>query len=668
MFGPPRRERRILLATCACAIGIPVAAATFVSARREALAAELTAAGGVPAAIGGVDADLTGTIRLSDVAFGALVSAEAIEASVALTSLLDGTLRADEIRVASPRVAVAIDADGDSALARLAHRLLKPRAGTGPGRLRRIVVSSGALTAQVAGLGELSADGVQLVPDAGGVRVITGPLHLAAHAGALGLELGFARSAAELTAGLKLGRLLAVGGHGAIAARGVPTALHDVAVGRLAGDGTLELRASIDDAGIPRPLAVDVRPHAEITVRGDHLPLAPLAAVAPRGLVVDGAHASGRLTVQRDGARITVDADAALDGVALDHRVIAAGPVPLAGQLRAQLAIAPDAIAVTRAQLAVGAAKLTASGWLRRGQPASAQLDVSFAPAPCGDLLASLPGELRGPLDGMVLSGALGGHLRLSVDLAAPPGEGVELSASISDGCKSEAEPPAADVSKLAGVLDEVFADGSHARIGKGEPGWASLTGLPGHVAGAFVAAEDARFYDHAGFDLAQIAKSLEIDLREHRLARGGSTISQQLVKNAFLSQRRSFDRKLQEAILTWRLEARLDKAQILERYLNLIELGPRVFGLTAAARYWFDAAPRDLSVRQAAFLAALTSEPTSMSRRVRRAAGLDADSAARVDVVLRAMRLAGILDAAGVEAARGAPLRFAPAALKQER
>ncbi|HEU4732348.1 MAG TPA: biosynthetic peptidoglycan transglycosylase, partial [Kofleriaceae bacterium] len=322
----------------------------------------------------------------------------------------------------------------------------------------------------------------------------------------------------------------------------------------------------------------------------------------------------------------------------------------------------------SHAEIGLGAARWTASGWWRRGAPASGRLELSLAPAPCGDLLASLPAALRGPLDGMVLGGTFGGQLRLSVDLAAPPGDGALLAASLHDGCTSLAEPPAADVTRLAGPADQVFSDGSHARVGKGEPGWAALARMPPYVAGAFVAAEDARFYDHAGFDLTQIARSLEIDLRERRLARGGSTISQQLVKNAFLPQRRSFDRKLQEAILTWRLEARLDKHQILERYLNLIELGPHVFGLTAAARHWFDAAPRELTVRQAAFLAALTAEPASMSRRVRRAGGLDPDSAARVDVVLRAMRVAGVIDAAQLEAARAAPLGLAATALLQER
>src|SRR6185295_11197868 len=133
------------------------------------------------------------------------------------------------------------------------------------------------------------------------------------------------------------------------------------------------------------------------------------------------------------------------------------------------------------------------------------------------------------------------------IDLAAPDGEGATLTRAFTGGCRAAAEPPLADVTALAEPGDQQLADGSHARVGRGEPGHVELRALPAHVTGAFVSAEDARFHDHDGFDLVQIARSLEIDLREHRLARGGSTISQQLVKNAFLSQRRSVDRKLQE-------------------------------------------------------------------------------------------------------------------------
>ncbi|HEX2687180.1 MAG TPA: biosynthetic peptidoglycan transglycosylase [Kofleriaceae bacterium] len=673
-----------MFATLACAVGVPVTASAWLATRTATLAEHLGAAGGGRARIGRVDADLTGTIRLSDIAFGDLVAAEAIEASITLDSLLTGALRADEIRVTGPRVAIQVDGHGDSDLARLAHRLLVRRRDAGdrspgPGRLRRIVVSGGALSAHVVGVGDLVADGVELVPDAGGVRVLTGAVRIDGHPGPLGVELGFARSATQLTLPeMRPVRMLAVGGTGRIAmedAPGSPGAtvhharLHDVAVGRLAAGGMLELRATVDDDGIPRPLAIEVKlGERAITIHGDRIPLGTLAPLAPHGVALDRAHATGSVAVRRDAARLLLAIDGTVEGVWIDHPVLAPAPVPLAAAMHAAIAISPDAITVSRAAVELGAARWTATGWLRRGAPASSQLDVSLAPAACGDLLASLPAELRGPLDGMVLTGSLGGRMRLAIDLAAPAGEGVDLTTSITQDCRTEVEPPAADVTRLAASAGHGVAGDSHTRTAKGEPSWVALPKLPAHVPGAFISAEDARFYDHPGFDLRQIAKSLEIDLREHRLVRGGSTISQQLVKNAFLPPRRSFDRKLQEAILTWRLETRLDKQQILERYLNVIELGPHVFGLAAAAKHWFDVPPRALSVRQAAFLAALTSEPTSMARRVRHAGGLDPDSAARVDVVLRAMRRGGTLTQEQLEAAKSAPLGFAHAALTQER
>src|SRR5882672_11259791 len=112
----------------------------------------------------------------------------------------------------------------------------------------------------------------------------------------------------------------------------------------------------------------------------------------------------------------------------------------------------------------------------------------------------------------MVLGGAFGARVRLAVDLAAPAGDGVNLTTSITDGCRAVAEPPAADVARLAAPGEQVFPDGSRARVGKSEPGWAAIGQLPAHVTGAFISAEDARFRDHAGFDLDQIGKSLEID------------------------------------------------------------------------------------------------------------------------------------------------------------
>jgi len=662
------------------AIAVPATAAHHVASRTRALADHLGAAAGVAAKIGRVDADLTARIRLSDVALGELFAADALEASVGLDSLLSGQLGADEIRVAGPRVAVEVDRAGESDLARVVRRLAKsgtPR--TGATRLRRIVVSSGVLTAHVPGVGEVSAEDVELVPDAGGVRVITGKLHLHGDAAGVQGDLVLARASAEVALPhVKFGRVLAVAGSGELsvpathgdAAQTIP--LRDVSIGRLVAGGSLELRAALDDGGIPRHLAAEVAPPASdgtlaITLRGDHLPLRAFATLAPHGLILDDAHASGALAIRRTGSKIAFTVDGTLDGARLNHALAGGAPIAFAPELHGTLAIAPDAITADHLSVTLGAAHWTASGIYHRAQPTRAELDIALETAPCTALLASLPPEIRGPLDGMALTGNFGGRAHLGLDLGLPAGEGVFLAADLDNRCTVTAEPPAADVATLAATSEQTFADGSRGKVGKGQADFAELHTLPYYLPAAFVSAEDGRFYDHHGFDLVQIAKSFEIDLRDRKLARGGSTISQQLVKNSFLAQHRTLDRKIQEAILTWRLEARLGKKQILERYLNIIELGPHTFGIAAAARYWFGLPPQALDVRQAAFLAALTSEPKSMGRRVRHANGLDADSAARVDVILHAMARDGWLDKTQLDHARELPLRFSAAALKAD-
>ncbi|MDQ3300840.1 MAG: hypothetical protein M3619_30015, partial [Myxococcota bacterium] len=240
------RERRVLCATAILALGLPIAAAAIVRARTDMLADRLTAAGGVTARIGGIDADLTGSIRMTDVALGELVQVDAIEASVAMGSLLGGQLRADEIRVDGPRVAIRVDQHGDSDLARLARRIARQGAGRSHGRagggrgVRRIIVAEGTLTANIAGLGELTADGVELVPDPTGVRVITGPVRLRGGASPVRVDLAFARSAAELVLPeMRFARVLAVAGTGRVDAGTSSIALRDVAVGRLATHGAL---------------------------------------------------------------------------------------------------------------------------------------------------------------------------------------------------------------------------------------------------------------------------------------------------------------------------------------------------------------------------------------------------------------------------------------------
>ena len=126
----------------------------------------------------------------------------------------------------------------------------------------------------------------------------------------------------------------------------------------------------------------------------------------------------------------------------------------------------------------------------------------------------------------------------------------------------------------------------------------------------AFLVAEDGRFFSHHGFDVERIGHALAADLDAGRFDRGASTITQQVAKNLWLGGERTVGRKLEEAVLAWRLEQVLDKRRILELYLNLVELGPGVYGIQDAAEKYFGKLPDELSSDEAAQLAALLPAP----------------------------------------------------------
>ncbi|MFZ5538083.1 MAG: monofunctional biosynthetic peptidoglycan transglycosylase [Pseudomonadota bacterium] len=139
---------------------------------------------------------------------------------------------------------------------------------------------------------------------------------------------------------------------------------------------------------------------------------------------------------------------------------------------------------------------------------------------------------------------------------------------------------------------------------------WVDYAAISPHLKRAILAAEDAKFLEHEGFDWEGMQNALEKNLRRGRVVAGGSTISQQLAKNLFLSGERSFVRKGQEALITLMLEGVLPKRRILELYLNLIEWGDGVFGAEAAARHYFGVPAAQLSPSQAAWMAAIVPNP----------------------------------------------------------
>jgi monofunctional biosynthetic peptidoglycan transglycosylase len=139
---------------------------------------------------------------------------------------------------------------------------------------------------------------------------------------------------------------------------------------------------------------------------------------------------------------------------------------------------------------------------------------------------------------------------------------------------------------------------------------WVAYKNISPNLKRALIAAEDAKFVDHEGFDWEGIEKAYEKNLKKGKVVAGGSTISQQLAKNLFLSTKRTPWRKLEEAMITVMLESTMSKRRIFEIYLNVIEWGNGIFGAEAAARHYFGTSAKKLSSEQAAKLAAMVPNP----------------------------------------------------------
>jgi monofunctional biosynthetic peptidoglycan transglycosylase len=143
---------------------------------------------------------------------------------------------------------------------------------------------------------------------------------------------------------------------------------------------------------------------------------------------------------------------------------------------------------------------------------------------------------------------------------------------------------------------------------------WVPLTRISPYLIKAVIIAEDDKFWQHEGFDLEAIQKAMEKDLRAGKFKAGGSTISQQLAKNLYLTPAKNPIRKIKEAIITWRIERTLPKKRIIELYLNVVEWGEGIFGIEAASRYYFGKNAASLTPEEAARLAVVLPNPRKMN------------------------------------------------------
>jgi monofunctional glycosyltransferase len=184
--------------------------------------------------------------------------------------------------------------------------------------------------------------------------------------------------------------------------------------------------------------------------------------------------------------------------------------------------------------------------------------------------------------------------------------------------------------------------------VGPKNPHWTPSNRIPAEMKWAVILAEDANFYKHEGFDVKAIKNAIKYDLEKKSLKRGASTITQQAAKNLFLSREKTITRKVKEIYLAYRMEQELTKGRIVELYLNVVELGPMVYGIGHGAQYYFGKPASALTPRECAFLAAMLPGPRVAYNPYKNLGKV----LKRSDMILRLLRQKGVLGEAEYQVA----------------
>ncbi|MEM7135587.1 MAG: transglycosylase domain-containing protein [Myxococcota bacterium] len=270
-------------------------------------------------------------------------------------------------------------------------------------------------------------------------------------------------------------------------------------------------------------------------------------------------------------------------------------------------------LGIEEAQLRTGAARLLIQGELERThEHYRVDLTARMPPTPCNDVVSAIPKDVFGPLAGFSWTGTWGGMGHLLID--SRDLDATELSMRVRDLCEFVRAPRWVRVERFQEPFRHSVVEPDETTFqmvtGPETENWVPFAEISPFIVEAVLSHEDARFYDHGGFAPWAIRDALVRNLKEGRYVVGASTISMQLAKNLYLKREKTIARKVQEVILTWWLENALNKDEILELYLNVIEYGPAIYGLRNGAAYYFGRTPDALSPAEAAFLACILPSP----------------------------------------------------------
>jgi len=325
--------------------------------------------------------------------------------------------------------------------------------------------------------------------------------------------------------------------------------------------------------------------------------------------------ARARVALADDGSSLTFDGEGGASGVSIRSPRLASDVVRgLDLHVRGRgILSSSGALRVDDFSVSSGAIEVGGSGILDQEQDHVAgafRLDVPSAR--CQSLLDSAPAALLPVLQGMKVEGTFGASGRVAFDTRSL--DELLLDYDVRDRCRITAVPSALAPEQFQHpfIHKIVLPDGTleDQWTGPDSPNWSSLDDISPYMQVAVLTTEDGAFVRHHGFNRASIRQSIITNLKARRFVRGASTITMQLAKNLFLDREKTLSRKLEEVIITEYLEQTFAKDELMELYLNVIEFGPAVYGVTAAADYYFGRTPAELNLAECLFLASLLPAP----------------------------------------------------------
>jgi hypothetical protein len=550
-----------------------------------------------------------------------------------------------------------------------AQRLARTQAGSDQPWLPRIVVRAAQLHGSVE-LPHIPRIAFR-VPQAEIERASDGKMSASLHR--LVVDADALGSLRALTVAVKTDRggLLAATGAGvAVEVPGGGPLLENLALRASHSASTTEFELRNGDGGATRAV---IGAHwnaqsAELSVDAEDIALRALATLpASHALGFEDAKAALRVSVALDRNSLRADYAMAgkIRGFDVLHPAIDRAPwrnQDIALGLNGQVDLTSNRLTIAGGELKAVGATLSVKGWIdvtRAPRGALVFATPRRAPLSCASIFFDLPEPVRQALSGMDVEGKLGMSLALSFDATA--WEDLKLDLQIDPVCtvRKEAQVmanllPALVNSSLTPSLAVLVA--TKLPLGRAFADFVPLALMPRHLPSAFLTSEDSKFFHHNGFDLDMIRHALAQDLENRTFGRGASTITQQLAKNLFLTNQRTVARKLEEAVLTWRLHKLLSKDRVLELYLNVIELGPGIRGVGQAARVYFGKDVAALTPLESAHLAALTPNPHVLARRFREGQ-VDEGWRQRLYDLLGMMKRHGRLTPAELDAARASKL-----------